>query len=141
MVKSKFASKKPVVKAPKKGSDNNMKYVLIVVLSLLLVYALYYVYKVNKMNKETYENSGYDVMYFRYANCPYCQKFDPVFTEWKQKTNVNTNIYEKTDNIAQQYNITAYPTVIIAKDGAEVKRQVGYTDIGTLTKFVSSFTL
>lgn len=92
------------------------------------------------------ENSV-DVVYFKQVECPACKVFDPIFssfTSWAKSNYGNSvNIYvivlgktEHTPNYVIEsfinYNVRATPTVIFFKNGVEVERVVGVTDISKL---------
>jgi len=132
----------------KSVQGSGMRYVLIAVLVILLGFSVMYVYNIQRAS-EHYYNGKFSVIYVYSSTCPYCVKFTPVFTAWSQSLApdgaVNASSYDRSDPIAaqyiNQYNITAYPTVIVLKpDGSLSQTQVGYVDGPGFSKFVSGAT-
>ena len=61
--------------------------------------------------------------------CPPCNMINPIITQiakdWKERvTVIKINIDEKTE-IASRYGISSIPTLILFKNGKEVKRSLG----------------
>lgn len=71
------------------------------------------------------------IVYDFYADwCGPCKQFAPTFDAWRQKyTNEKTAFarinVDENKALAQKYNITSIPTVVIVRDGREVARSVG----------------
>ena len=64
--------------------------------------------------------------------------FGPVFEE--AATNMDINFVkidvDKNSDIAREYGVMTIPTVILFKDGKEVKRNIGFMSNDELTKFL-----
>lgn len=74
--------------------------------------------------------------------CPPCQRFLPVFEEVAEEMfgaltfgKLNT---DHSPNTLMKYNVRIIPTVIIFKDGKEVKRREGGCDALTLKSWIDS---
>ena len=70
--------------------------------------------------------------------CGPCKMFGPVFEE--VATNMDINFVkidvDKNSDIAREYGVMTIPTVILFKDGKEVKRKVGFMSNDELTEFL-----
>ena len=64
--------------------------------------------------------------------------FGPVFEE--VATNMDINFVkidvDKNSDIAREYGVMTIPTVILFKDGKEVKRNIGFMSNDELTEFL-----
>ncbi|MFH1316227.1 MAG: thioredoxin [Candidatus Woesearchaeota archaeon] len=93
----------------------------------------------NKNFKEEVTNSNIPVIIDFWASwCGPCQMLGPVFEEvsyeYKDKmkfVKVNT---EEEENLANRFSIQALPTLIIAKNGEEIDRLVGFHQKDDLKK-------
>lgn len=74
-----------------------------------------------------------------YANwCGPCKMFSPIFEEEAKKNYINfvkVNVDDFSD-IAREYGVMTIPTVILFKDGKEVKRNIGFMSCDDLDKFL-----
>ena len=70
--------------------------------------------------------------------CGPCQMMGPVIEEiaeeLKEKAKVGKINVDENPDIALEYNVMSIPTLIIFKDGKEIKRFVGVTDKEELLK-------
>lgn len=70
--------------------------------------------------------------------CGPCKMFGPVFEE--VATNIDINFVkidvDKNSDIAREYGVMTIPTVILFKDGKEVKRNIGFMSNDELTEFL-----
>ena len=70
--------------------------------------------------------------------CGPCQMMGPVIEEiaeeLKEKAKVGKINVDENPEIAVEYNVMSIPTLIIFKDGKEIKRFVGVTDKEELLK-------
>ena len=70
--------------------------------------------------------------------CGPCKMFGPVFEE--VATNMDINFVkidvDKNSDIAREYGVMTIPTVILFKDGKEVKRNIGFMSNDELTEFL-----
>lgn len=113
------------MKSLKKNHEN----VLIAVLALVLVVlVVMYVTK----NRENFDGENVTVIYFFHVDwCGYCQKAKPEVDKFVKELEKNDNKVngkkvkvvkvnaDENKELAQEYNVRAYPTVIVTKpDGS-----------------------
>lgn len=70
--------------------------------------------------------------------CGPCKMFGPIFEEVSNESNVNF-IKLDVDNhsdIARQYGVMSIPTIILFKNGEEVKRYTGFMSKEDFQKFL-----
>lgn len=91
-----------------------------------------------------YEN-GFDdlikdiaVVDFYATWCGPCKMFGPVFEEISNESNINfvKVDVDKENDIARRYGVMTIPTVILFKNGEEVKRNIGYMSKEELIDFM-----
>lgn len=71
--------------------------------------------------------------------CGPCRMLAPVLEELEEETNV-TIVKVDVDEIgelAREFGIMSIPTLILFKDGAAVKKVVGFQDKQSLKKFIA----
>jgi len=85
-----------------------------------------------KLTTETFSDtikSGITLVDFWAEWCGPCRMQGPIIDNVAAKTRNNVNIsklnVDENPEIAQKYNISGIPTILIFKDGTEVKRLVG----------------
>lgn len=98
--------------------------------------------QLNDSNFDSVVQKGIVIVDFYGDRCPPCQKFGPIFEkvagEMSDKgTFAKANI-DQTSKAASKYNVSTIPTLIIFKDGKEIKRRTGSCDASTLKSFVRS---
>ena len=74
-----------------------------------------------------------------YANwCGPCKMFGPVFEEVGNSSDINfvKVDVDKDSDIGRRYGVMSIPTVILFKDGVEVKRYTGFMDKEKLIEFL-----
>ena len=83
-----------------------------------------------------YEN-GFDDLIKDIAVGP-CKMFGPVFEEVSNESNINfvKVDVDKENDIARRYGVMTIPTVILFKNGEEVKRNIGYMSKEELIDFM-----
>ncbi|XMB87338.1 thioredoxin [Mycoplasmatota bacterium WC44] len=93
-------------------------------------------------NNENFKNetgTGVSLVDFYADWCGPCKMIGPVLEEISNERNdfkiVKVNVDENRE-ISQEYNVRNIPTLIILKDGAEVKRHVGFAPKVALIKMV-----
>lgn len=75
-----------------------------------------------------------------YANwCGPCKMFGPIFEEVSNEKNIN---FVKLDvdsfsDIAREYGVMSIPTIILFKDGKEIKRFTGFMSKDDFVMFLS----
>ena len=91
-----------------------------------------------------YEN-GFDdlikdiaVVDFYATWCGPCKMLGPVFEEVSNESNINFVMgdVDKENDIARRYGVMTIPTVILFKNGEEVKRNIGYMSKEELIDFM-----
>ena len=99
-----------------KSSENIIICVLVCVLIALVVYYVY------KNNNEGFQSEKPTLMFFYVDWCPHCTKAKPE-VEKLNNNNVNVKLVncDKEKELANQYNIRAYPTVILKKGNDRIE--------------------
>ena len=70
--------------------------------------------------------------------CGPCKMFGPVFEEVSNEFNINfvkINVDDNAD-IARRYGVMTIPTIILFRNGEEVKRNIGYMSKEELIDFM-----
>lgn len=70
--------------------------------------------------------------------CGPCKMFGPVFEDVSLKNDINfvKVDVDKYSEIAREYGVMTIPTVILFKDGVEVKRNIGFMSDEELSNFL-----
>lgn len=74
-----------------------------------------------------------------YANwCGPCKMFGPIFEEVSNESNINfvKLDVDKDSNISREYGVMSIPTIILFKDGKEVKRFTGFMSKENFKEFL-----
>lgn len=71
--------------------------------------------------------------------CGPCKMFSPIFEETANEIDMNFVKIDVDNNsdIARDYGVMSIPTVILFKDGKEVKRNVGFMSKEEFIKFLN----
>jgi thioredoxin 1 len=82
------------------------------------------------------------VLKFSASWCGPCKQLTPIFNQVKSE--VSDVAFQEVDvdaesSLAIQYKVRSVPTIVIEKDGQEVKRIVGGTTQAALTSTINSF--
>ena len=82
------------------------------------------------------------VLKFSASWCGPCKQLTPIFNQVKSE--VSDVVFQEVDvdaesSLAIQYKVRGVPTIVIEKDGQEVKRIVGGTTQAALTSTINSF--
>ena len=102
---------------------------------------------INHLNDDNFKESvreGVTLVDFHATWCGPCRMIAPVVellaNTLKGKARVGKLDIDQAPNVATNLQITSVPTLIVFKDGQEVKRVVGVKDLEFLTKLVESYT-
>ena len=70
--------------------------------------------------------------------CGPCKMFGPIFEEVANTNNINfiKLDVDKASEVAREYGVMSIPTIILFKDGKEVKRHTGFMSKEDLEKFI-----
>jgi len=71
--------------------------------------------------------------------CGPCKMFGPIFEEASKENNINfvKLDVDKSSNIAREYGVMSIPTIILFKNGIEVKRHTGFMSENDLINFIN----
>ena len=93
-------------------------------------------------NQEVVETKTPVLVDFWAEWCPPCKLAEPVIEEiareFEGKIKVGKLNVDENPQIGQKYGILSIPTVIIFKNGEEVKRQVGFVGKDAYEKLIDS---
>ena len=94
----------------------------------------------NNFKDEVTNNNGLTIVDFWAPWCGPCKMFGPIFESVSNiKSEVKfckLNIDEDTENISKEYGVMSIPTVILFKDGKEIKRNIGFMDEDSLIELI-----
>lgn len=72
--------------------------------------------------------------------CGFCKKIEPELEEVNQRIEGLTILKVNTDidyELAEQFGVEALPTLVLLKDGKEVKRQLGFMTAPQIEEFIN----
>lgn len=93
----------------------------------------------DNFNKEVIDYKGLCIVDFWAPWCGPCKMFGPVFEQVSKNIDdikfCKLNVDENT-SICKKYGVMTIPTIILFKDGEEVKRNIGFLDKESLENFL-----
>ena len=94
----------------------------------------------NNFKDEVINNNSLTVVDFWAPWCGPCKMFGPIFENVSNIKNevkfCKLNVDEDNENISKEYGVMSIPTVILFKEGKEIKRNTGFMDEDSLIKFI-----
>ncbi len=88
--------------------------------------------------KELQNEKGVVMVEFYATWCPHCQKMMPIVDEVKSSFKGRAAVYQfdidKNEEFADSLGVKSIPTFIIYKDGEELWRMSGETEVETLSQ-------
>ncbi|WP_297437037.1 thioredoxin [uncultured Clostridium sp.] len=98
--------------------------------------------KENEFKQEVLDKKGLVVLDFYADWCGSCQKLGPVFdeleSEMKDVTFIKVNV-DDCSNLADEYEITNIPAILIFKDGSLQEKTVGFKPKVSMTELIKNF--
>jgi len=96
----------------------------------------------NNFNELVLNNKNISVVDFWAPWCIPCKIFSTTFENVENAiTNINfykLNVENDKKNIAKKYGVMTIPTIILFKDGKEIKRNIGVLNEENLKKFLDT---
>jgi len=90
--------------------------------------------------KEEVFNNDLAIVDFWAPWCGPCKMFGPVFENVASKYGnikfYKLNVDEDRENISKELGIMSIPTIILFKNGKEIKRKIGFLDEDSLINFL-----
>ena len=91
-------------------------------------------------NEKEFQNiikNGIWLVDFSATWCGPCKMIEPVLEEISKKYNILSIDIDNCSNITNDIGIMSVPTLILFKDGQQVKMTVGYHDLEELEEFIT----
>ena len=100
------------------------------------------IYINNNFDEEVINNKGLTVVDFFADWCGPCKMFSPIFENVSNKFNdikfCKLNVDENNEEISRKLGVMSIPTIILFKDGIEIKRNIGFLDEDSLINFLEN---
>lgn len=94
----------------------------------------------NNFKKEILDYKGISIVDFWAPWCGPCKMFGPIFENVSEKyENIKFckfNVDEDNEDISRKFGIMSIPTIILFKDGKDVKRNIGFMNEDDLNNFL-----
>ena len=94
----------------------------------------------NNFKNEVLTKNKIAVVDFWAPWCGPCKMFGPIFEKVQESYNnisfYKFNVDDDTENISKELGIMSIPTVILFKDGKEIKRNIGFMNENDFIKFL-----
>jgi len=96
----------------------------------------------DSFKKEILENKGISIVDFWAPWCGPCKMFGPIFEKVKENHKdikfCKFNVDEDKDNVSKDFGIMSIPTIIVFKNGKEIKRNIGFMNEDDLNNFLEN---
>lgn len=90
--------------------------------------------------EEVLNSKGLTVVDFWASWCGPCKMFSPIFENTSStRSNIKfckLNIDNDTEDVCKQYGVMSIPTIILFKDGKEIKRNIGFLNEDSFNEFL-----
>ena len=94
----------------------------------------------NNFKEEVTNNKCITVVDFWAPWCGPCKMFGPIFENASKKFNdikfCKLNVDEDNEDVCKDLGVMSIPTIILFKDGKEIKRNIGFLDESSLIEFL-----
>lgn len=94
----------------------------------------------NDFKEQVINNEGLTVVDFWAPWCGPCKMFGPIFenvsTKYDNIKFCKLNVDEDGLDISKEFGVMSIPTIILFKDGKEIKRNIGFMDEDSLIEFL-----
>lgn len=91
-------------------------------------------------NDEVINNKGITIVDFWAPWCGPCKMFGPIFENAKENFEdvkfCKFNVDEDNNNISRDFGVMSIPTIVVFKDGKEIKRNIGFMNEEDLNSFL-----
>ena len=92
--------------------------------------------------QEVLDHSGYVLVDFWFAACPPCQKMKPVVAHlsvnYRDRVKVGKVDIDEYGELAEQYGLSAFPTLLLFKDGEVIATWEGYAGLKQTSAWIDS---
>jgi len=71
------------------------------------------------------------IVYFYMIGCPHCEAMRPAWNDAKKKLKDKADVKEvESRDVKSDDNVSSFPTIVVRKEGKEVKRMEGSRESG-----------
>ena len=77
------------------------------------------------------------ILYFSAEWCNPCVTLSPIVEQFKKQVSIDKINIDYDVTLVEKYNIKSIPTLVLLKDGNEIKRHTGVLNYEQLNKFIN----